>query len=58
MEYGYNYFLKNKTVLELEAQEILLRFGKEHGWSFEEIGKIQEAKNNWMTIYQKEQNAR
>ena len=53
-EHGEKYFLKNRTKLELEAQDKLLEIGKEEGWSDEVMSRIERAKEAWQNLLEKE----
>jgi len=52
--HGEEYFLKNRTNLELEAQDQLLELGKKEGWSDEVMSRIERAKEAWQKLLENE----
>ncbi len=46
-KYGEKYFLKNNELIEIEAQDELLKIGKKEGWSKKDINQIKRAKETW-----------
>lgn len=58
LKYGEEYFLKNRNLLEIEAQDELLKMGKEEKWSQSAIDEIQKAKQTWQKKLDEETNSR
>ncbi|MEM0942294.1 MAG: RHS repeat-associated core domain-containing protein, partial [Bacteroidota bacterium] len=53
-KHGEKYFLKNRTKLEIEAQDHLLKIGKDEGWSDKVMERIRNAKESWQQLLEKE----
>jgi len=47
LKHGEEYFLRNRNLLEVEAQEELLMIGKEEGWTQGEMDEIGRAQKSW-----------
>jgi RHS repeat-associated protein len=54
MEHGDKYFYSHRNELEVEAQNKLLRIGKNEGWSEREMQEIQRAKGTWQKALKSE----
>lgn len=55
MRVGKDDFLKNRTRLEIEAQDELLKIGKDRGWSQDDMDRIQRARDTWQKQLESEQ---
>jgi len=54
LKYGSDYMVKNKNLIEIEAQDKLLKIGKKEGWSEEVMDEIRRAKQTWIEKLNKE----
>jgi len=54
VQYGQEYFLKNRSQLEVQAQDELLKIGKKLKWPESEMEEIRTAKKYWQNKVKKE----
>jgi hypothetical protein len=54
LKYGRDYFVENRNLMEVEAQNILLKIGKDEKWSKEAMEEIQAAKTYWTKMLEDE----
>lgn len=47
LKYGKDYFTSNPYLMEVEAQNILLKIGKDEKWSKKEMDEIIRARETW-----------
>jgi hypothetical protein len=55
LKHGNDYALANRTKLEIEAQDELLRIGEAEGWSQAEMDRIRAARESWVKKLAEEQ---
>jgi hypothetical protein len=54
IKYGKDYMVENRNLIEIRAQDRLLKIGKKEGWSKDAMDEIKQARETWVQKYEKE----